>query len=115
MRRSAAPCPFDQVRDRLQERTGQRRRQIFIDGKKKATGTTWEDYYRFDPEQTPTGNQVPTVAKLLFRESGTANPLNVGGGFLVDGVKLASSNHDSGDENGDNTSDGGDNSADHGN
>ena len=89
--------------------------RIFIDGKKKATGTTWEDYYRFDQEQTPTGNQVPTVAKLLFRESGTANPLNFGGGFLVDGVKLASSNRDGRDENGDNTSDGGDNSADQGN
>jgi hypothetical protein len=38
--------------------------RIFIDGRKKATGPTWEDYYRFDPEQTPTGNQVATVAKL---------------------------------------------------
>ena len=57
---------------------------------------------------------MPTVAKLLFRESGTAKPLNFGGGLLVDGVKLASSNRDGGDENGDN-SDGGDTSADQGN
>ena len=25
--------------------------EIFIDGKKVVTGTTWEDYYRSDPEQ----------------------------------------------------------------
>ena len=57
-----------------------------------ATGTTWEDYYRFDPEQTGNGNQVPTVGKLLFRESGDPTPVNVGKGFLVDGVSLLSSN-----------------------
>ena len=33
-----------------------------------ATGTTWEDYYRYDPEQLGNGNQVPSVSKLLFRE-----------------------------------------------
>ena len=33
--------------------------KIYIDGKLVKTGTTWEDYYRYDPEQTPQGNQVP--------------------------------------------------------
>ncbi|HEX4323897.1 MAG TPA: hypothetical protein VHZ77_04615 [Gaiellaceae bacterium] len=65
--------------------------QIYIDGKKKKDGTTWEDYYRYDPEQTPSGNKVPTVDKLLFRESGTANPLDAGKGFLIDRVLLTSS------------------------
>jgi hypothetical protein len=64
---------------------------IFIDGKKKKDGTTWEDYYRYDPEQTPTGNKVPTVDKLLFRESGTATTGDLDNGFLIDRVLLTSS------------------------
>jgi hypothetical protein len=55
------------------------------------TGTTWEDYYRFDPEQNGNGNVVPTVSKLLFRESGAAVVGNLGSGFLVDKVSLLSS------------------------
>src|SRR5438034_835399 len=64
---------------------------IYIDGKKKKDGTTWEDYYRYDPEQTPSGNKVPTVDKLLFRESGDPNPADLGNGFLIDRVLLTSS------------------------
>jgi hypothetical protein len=63
---------------------------IYIDGTLKHSGTTWEDYYRNDPEQAGNGNTVPSTSKLLFRESGTANS-NAGGGFLVDGVSLTSS------------------------
>ena len=33
--------------------------KIFIDGKKAITGTTWENYYRYDPEASGSGNQVP--------------------------------------------------------
>jgi hypothetical protein len=65
--------------------------KIYIDSKLVKTGTTWEDYYRYDPEQTPQGNRVPTVDKLLFRESGTANSDNLGQGFLLDRVTLGSS------------------------
>jgi parallel beta helix pectate lyase-like protein len=64
---------------------------IYIDGALKATGTTWEDYYRFDPEQTPSGNQVPLVRKLLFREAREAHSANAGNGYLVDDVSLSSS------------------------
>jgi hypothetical protein len=65
--------------------------KIYIDRKTAITGTTWEDYYRYDSEQAP-GNEVPTVDKLLFRESGDAHPDNrVTGGFLLDRVTLASS------------------------
>lgn len=60
-------------------------------GNRNITGTTWEDYYRFDPEQSP-GQQVPVVANLIFRSSGVANPANVGQGFLIDRVGLLSSN-----------------------
>jgi hypothetical protein len=66
--------------------------KIYIDSKLVKTGSTWEDYYRYDPEQTAQGNRVPTVDKLLFRESGTANPGDaLTGGFLIDRVTLASS------------------------
>lgn len=58
----------------------------------RATGTTWEDYYRYDPEQAGNGNAVPTVSKLLFRLSGAAVPANAGNGVLVDRVTLLSSN-----------------------
>jgi hypothetical protein len=66
--------------------------KIYIDSKLVKTGSTWEDYYRYDPEQAGNGNEVPTVDKLLFRESGTPNPANaLTGGFLIDRVTLASS------------------------
>ena len=95
--------------------------KIFVDGKKMITGTTWEDYYRYDPEASGSGNQVPTVAKLLFREGGNAanaTPANAGKGFLVDGVTLRSSaghsrdngknkHNDKNDNNGNNGNNGG--------
>ena len=65
--------------------------RVSVDGVTKITGTSWEDYYRFDPEQTPNGNQIPLVSKMLFRVSGTANPANQGNGFLLDGLSLSSS------------------------
>ena len=65
--------------------------KIYVDNKLVKTGTTWEDYYRYDPEQTPQGNEVPTVDKLLFRQSGAPSPGTVGEGFLVDRVILGSS------------------------
>jgi hypothetical protein len=72
--------------------------KIYIDSKLVKTGSTWEDYYRYDPEQSP-GNRVPTVDKLLFRLSGNSqnippydpNPTDIGQGFLLDRVTLASS------------------------
>jgi len=70
--------------------------KIYIDGALKVTGTTWEDYYRYDNEQkppitTPVGVEPPAVSKLEFREGGTPVPANSGKGFLVDNVTLASS------------------------
>jgi len=73
--------------------------KIYIDSKLVKTGSTWEDYYRYDPEQTPQGNRVPTVDKLLFRLSGNSshippydpNPSDAGRGFLLDRVTLGSS------------------------
>jgi hypothetical protein len=66
--------------------------RIYIDGALAKTGTTWEDYYRYDPEAAGSGNVVSPVSKLLFRESGDAHPANAGNGFLVDRVSLDSDN-----------------------
>lgn len=67
--------------------------KIFIDGILVHTGTSWEDYYRFDPESNPTlVSNSRTVDSLLFRESGIATPANAGNGFLIDNVSLSSSN-----------------------
>ena len=68
--------------------------RIYIDGVLKATGTSWENYYRYDPEQSGNHNVVPVTRTLLFREGGTSNPNTavLGNGYLVDGVTYASSN-----------------------
>jgi hypothetical protein len=87
---------------------GNDRVKIFIDGRKKATGTTWEDYYRYDPEAAGSGNLVPSTSKLIFRESGDANPLNAGNGFLVDGVTLTTRAQDNDDNDGHDGHDGDD-------
>lgn len=56
-----------------------------------ATSTFSRVGRRYDPEPAGNGNVVPSVSKLLFREGGNSNSGNAGGGFLVDGVSLASS------------------------
>ena len=65
--------------------------KIYIDSRLVKTGSTWEDYYRYDSEQTPQGNQVPTIDKLLFRMSSDPAATTLGNGFLVDRVTLDSS------------------------
>src|SRR4051812_37928249 len=58
--------------------------RIYLDGVLKTTGTTWEDYYRYDPEQSGSGNVVSPVATVLFRTGGTAVPANLNNGYLID-------------------------------
>ncbi len=64
--------------------------KIYIDGTLEITGTSWEDYYRFDPEQTPAGNQVPTIDSLIVQARGSAAPANTGNGFLFDNFSFLS-------------------------
>ena len=64
--------------------------KIYIDGILEHTGTTWENYYRFDTEAS--AEQHPrTTDNLLFRSGGTAVPANAGKGFLFDNISLSSS------------------------
>jgi hypothetical protein len=62
---------------------------VTIDGVLKATGTTWEDYYRYDNENQGT-RTPPTTSTLLFKEGGSANAADAGQGFLVDNLSYAS-------------------------
>lgn len=60
---------------------------ILIDGVIVHTGTSWEDYYRFDSESA--AEQTPrTSDSLLFRVAGGAVPANSGKGFLFDNVVI---------------------------
>ena len=53
------------------------------------TGTTWEGYYRYDPESGPT--TPPAISTLLFREAGAANSADLGNGYLIDNMSMSSS------------------------
>lgn len=57
---------------------------IYIDGVLARTGTTWENYYRYDTEAAAE-QTTRTVDSLIFRTSGAAVPSNLGKGFLIDG------------------------------
>jgi hypothetical protein len=65
--------------------------KITIDGRLAATGTSWKNYYRFDPEQVGNHNVVPSTSTLGFIVRGAAVPSNLGNGYLVDNVTLSSS------------------------
>jgi hypothetical protein len=65
--------------------------KIFIDGTQRASGTSWEDYYRFDTESNPTlANVSRTVNTMLFRAGGTAAPGTNGNGYLIDNLSYSS-------------------------
>lgn len=62
--------------------------KIYIDGVLVHTGTTWENYYRFDTEAS--AEQTPrTTDDLLFRAGGVAAS-TAGNGFLFDNLTLSS-------------------------
>jgi hypothetical protein len=63
--------------------------KVWVDGVLKITGTSWENYYRYDTEAS--AEQSPRIVKtVLFRESGTANVVDAGHGFLVDNLSISS-------------------------
>ncbi len=62
--------------------------QIFVDGNLEHTGTSWEDYYRFDSEAS---GAVPATTTMLFRAGGDPVSANVGHGYLIDNISIVSS------------------------
>src|SRR3989338_736028 len=66
--------------------------QVYIDGTLIHTGTSWENYYRYDTESNPLlVDESRTVDSLLFRAGGAAAPANAGFGYLIDNLNLSSS------------------------
>lgn len=63
--------------------------KVWIDGTLVITGTSWENYYRFDTESS--AEQSPRITKtIIFRSGGGAVPANLGKGFLFDNLSLSS-------------------------
>ncbi|MCL5113748.1 MAG: hypothetical protein M1372_01090 [Patescibacteria group bacterium] len=63
--------------------------KIYVDGVLKHTGTSWENYYRFDSEASAE-QSVRIVKTAIFRTGGAAAPATTGKGFLVDNLSLLS-------------------------
>jgi len=63
--------------------------RIYIDNALIRMGTSWENYYRYDSEAQTLG-LTRAINCLLFRAGGNAVPANLGNGFLIDNVSLAS-------------------------
>ncbi len=62
---------------------------VYIDGALVHTGTSWENYYRYDSEAS--AEQSPRIVKtLIIRASGPAAIATDGNGFLFDNVSLLS-------------------------
>jgi hypothetical protein len=68
--------------------------KVLLDGNVIATGTSWEDYYRYcGPSGGTLGtnpDQSRITRNILFREAGDPAPATAGQGFLLDGVTVAS-------------------------
>lgn len=64
--------------------------KVYIDGVLEHTGTSWENYYRYDSEAS--AEQSPRIVKsAIFRTGGPAAPGTTGFGYLVDNLSLSSS------------------------
>ncbi len=62
---------------------------VYIDGVLVHTGTSWENYYRYDSEAS--AEQSPRIVKtVIFRTGGTSVPSVAGNGFLFDNLSLSS-------------------------
>lgn len=55
--------------------------QYFLNGALVQTLSSWEQYYRWDPEQAGNGNQLWGIDRMIFRTVGTSNDSN---GFYFD-------------------------------
>lgn len=63
--------------------------KVYVDGVLKKTGTSWEDYYRFDPEAS--AEQSPRIVKTMIMQArGDAHSGNTGKGFVFDNISLKS-------------------------
>lgn len=63
--------------------------KVWIDGILVHTGTSWENYYRYDSEAS--AEQSPRIVKtVIFRTGGPAAPATAGAGFFIDNLMMSS-------------------------
>jgi len=63
--------------------------KVYIDGVLVHTGTSWENYYRYDSEAL--AEPSPRIVKTaIFRTGGPAAPATAGNGYLVDNYSALS-------------------------
>ena len=65
--------------------------KVYVDDALKHTGTSWENYYRYDSEAAAHGGVPPIVNRILFRTGDPAAPATAGFGFVIDSLNLATS------------------------
>ena len=56
------------------------------------TGTSWEDYFRFDCEAAAHLGKPPVVNRVLYRTAGAAAPATLLHGFVIDNLSLGTAN-----------------------
>ena len=66
--------------------------RVYVDGALRHTGTSWENYYRYDSEAAAHLGKTPLVNRILFRTGGTAAPLTLDHGFVFDAFSMKSGN-----------------------
>lgn len=66
--------------------------KVYVDGSLRHTGTSWEDYYRFDCEAAAHLGKPPVVNRILYRTAGAPAPLTAGHGFVIDNLSLGTAN-----------------------
>ena len=64
--------------------------RVYVDGALRHTGTSWENYYRYDSEAAAHLGKTPLVNRILFRTGGTAAPLTLDNGFVFDAFSMKS-------------------------
>ena len=63
--------------------------KVYVDGSLRHTGTSWEDYYRYDCEAAAHLGKPPAVNRILYRTSSVPNaPLTLLHGFVFDNLSL---------------------------
>jgi hypothetical protein len=66
--------------------------KVYVDGTLRHTGTSWEDYFRYDCEAAAHLGKPPIVNRILYRTGGTAVPTTLGHGFVIDNLSLGTAN-----------------------
>lgn len=66
--------------------------RVYVDGELMHTGTSWEDYYRYDAEAH--AEQGPRLVNTVLFRANSAQPSVLGKGFLFDHIELSSGTYE---------------------